>query len=135
MKTARSPEGKTSACEQGDCKSPAHFLGTDNPRYLRAIQALITRPVPREELDRVAGCSNGPALIAELRALGLPAPECLPCHRVPCFDRDGEEVRRGVYSLTPLGRRRITEWKRKRATSKTANLRATDKQEPEGADE
>ena len=130
MKNARPPEGKTSAPEHGDCKSPAHFLGTDNPRYLRALQALITRPVPREELDRVAGCSNGPALIAELRALGLPAPECLPCHRVPCFDRDGLEVKRGVYTLTPLGHRRVNEWKRRRAASKGAN----DKQTPEGTD-
>lgn len=115
MTTPASPEGKTSAREQGDSKSPAAFVGTDNPRYLRALQALLTRPVPREQLDSVAGCSNGPALIAELRALGLPSPECLPCDRVPCFDRDGEEVRRGVYSLTPTGRRRVNEWKRRRA--------------------
>ena len=115
MKTPASPERKTSAPEPGDSKSSAAFLGTENPRYLRALQALITRPVPREELDRVVGCSNGPALIAELRALGLPAPDCLPCHRVPCFDRDGEEVQRGVYTLTPLGRRRVNDWKRKRA--------------------
>lgn len=114
MKNARPPEGKTSAREQGDSKAAASFLGTDNPRHLRAIQALLTRPVPREQVDRVAGCSNGPALIAELRALGLPAPECLPCERVPCFDRDGEEVRRGVYSLTPTGRRRVHAWMRQR---------------------
>jgi hypothetical protein len=116
MKNARPTEGKTSAREQGDSKATATFLGTDNPRYLRALQALLTRPIPREQLDRVAGCSNGPSLIAELRALGLPAPECLPCERVPCFDRDGEEVRRGVYSLTPVGRRRVHAWMRKRAT-------------------
>lgn len=114
MKDARHPEGLTSAREQGDSNSPASFLGTDNPRYLRALQALLTRPVPREHLDRVAGCSNGPALIAELRALGLPAKDCLPCDRVPCFDRDGEEVRRGVYSLTPTGRRRVQAWMRQR---------------------
>lgn len=115
MKNARPSNAKTSAPKQGDSKAPASFCGTDNPRYLRALQALLTRPVPREHLDRVAGCSNGPALIAELRALGLPAKDCLPCDRVPCFDRDGEEVRRGVYSLTPAGRRRVQAWMRKRA--------------------
>lgn len=99
---------------QSKHNASASFCGTDNPRYLRALQALLTRPVPREHLDRVAGCSNGPALIAELRALGLPADDCLPCDRVPCFDRDGEEVRRGVYSLTPAGRRRVWDWMRKR---------------------
>lgn len=28
------------------------FSGTDNPRHLRAIQALMTRPQRREHLDR-----------------------------------------------------------------------------------
>ena len=54
------------------------FNGTDNPRYLRAIHALLVRPVPREQLDRVAGCSNGPALVAALRDLGL-GKDGLPC--------------------------------------------------------
>ena len=78
----------------------AKFSGTDNPRHLRAIEALRTRPMPREELDRRAGCSNAPELIAELRRRGL---DC-PCERVECYDRDGLKVRRGVYHLTPRDR-------------------------------
>ena len=63
MKSARPTNGKTSAPKQGDSKSSAAVLGTDTLRHLRVIQAVTVRPVPREELDRVAGCSNGPALV------------------------------------------------------------------------
>ena len=114
MKHARHPEGLTSAREQGDSKSRAAFLGTDNPRYLRILAALLARSRSREEIDRIAGASNGPDAIAALRALGLPTPDCLVCERTPCFDRDGQEVRRGVYALTPAGRRRLQAWMRKR---------------------
>lgn len=72
--------------------TPVKFSGTDNPRFLRAIHALLVRPIPREQLDRVAGCSNGPALIAELRDLGL-GKDGLPCTMVPDRDRDGFEIR------------------------------------------
>jgi hypothetical protein len=92
----------------------ASFCGTENPRHLRILAALLARARTREDIDRIAGASNGPAAIAELRALGLPKPACLPCERTPCFDRDGREVRRGVYWLTPAGRRRVQAWMRRR---------------------
>ncbi len=92
----------------------ASFCGTDNPRYQRVLAALMTRARSREEVDRIAGASNGPAAIAELRALGLPKPDYLACERTPCFDRDGKEVFRGIYWLTPAGRRRVLAWMRKR---------------------
>ena len=114
MKNARPPEGKTSARDHGDSKSPASFLGTDNPRYLRLLAALLARARAREDVDRIAGASNGPAAIAELRALGLPKPDYLACERTPCYDRDGQEVQRGIYWLTPAGRRRVQAWMRKR---------------------
>jgi hypothetical protein len=89
------------------------FAGTDNPRFLRAIHALLVSPLPREHLDRVAGCSNGPALIAELRALGL-GKGGLPCTMVPDRDRDGFPIFRGVYHLTTAGRRAVNSWLRTR---------------------
>jgi hypothetical protein len=110
MKNARPAEAKTSAREQGDSKASAAFLGTENPRHLRAIHALLRRPMPREQLDREAGASNGPALVAELRGRGLD----LPCARVPCLDRDGREVRRGIYHLTRRDRICIARWQSKR---------------------
>ncbi len=93
---------------------PGSFCGTTNPRHLRILAALLTRARSREDIDRIAGASNGPAAIAELRALGLPKAACLPCERTPCYDRDGQEVRRGIYCLTPAGRRRVQAWMRRR---------------------
>jgi hypothetical protein len=85
---------------------PSRFLGTQNPRHLRAILALMRRPQTREEIDREAGCSNGPALVQELRSLGLEA----PCTRIRCLDRDGREVRRGIYSVTARDRTALHRW-------------------------
>ena len=114
MKNGRPPEGKTTAREHGDSKGPASFLGTDNPRHLRVIQAATVRPIPREELDRVAGCSNGPALVADLRDLGLD----MPCTRTKKLDRDLFACWPGVYHLTERDRRKLNAWKRRRITSR-----------------
>lgn len=95
-----------------DSTSPLKFAGTGNPRYLRAIHALLVRALPREQLDRVAGCSNGPDLILAIRNLGL-GKAGLPCTMIPDFDRDGFPIRRGVYHLTEVGRRAIRAWLRK----------------------
>jgi hypothetical protein len=78
-------------------------FNTANPRHLRVLVALIRRSMTREHVDTEAGASNGPALIAELRHRGL----SIPCDRIPTFDRDGREVKRGVYHATKLDRRKI----------------------------
>lgn len=82
------------------------FQGTNNPRHLRVIHALLSRPMPREHLDQTAGCANGPELVAELRRRGLE----VPCVRVPDLDRDGLPIRRGVYHLTRRDCRAISKW-------------------------
>ena len=111
MKNARTAEANTSAHEQGNSNSTALFCGTENPRHLRAIHALLRRPMPREQLDREAGASNGPALVSELRGRGLD----VPCSRVACLDRDGREVKRGIYNFTQRDRIRIARWLARRA--------------------
>ena len=78
------------------------------------IQAATVRPIPREELDRVAGCSNGPALVADLRDLGLD----MPCTRTKKLDRDLFACWPGVYHLTERDRRKLNAWKRRRITSR-----------------
>ena len=85
-----------------------HFY---NPRHLRVIQAVSVRPIPREQLDTVAGCSNGPDLVAELRRRGLD----MPCTRTKKRDRDFFDTWPGVYHLTQQDRRRLDAWKRRRA--------------------
>ena len=114
MKTPATPEGVTSAAGRGNHKPFASFLGTKNPRHLRVIQAATVRPIPREELDRVAGCSNGPDLVAELRRRGL----AMPCTRTKKIDRDMFECFPGVYHFTQSDRRKLTAWKRDRAAAR-----------------
>lgn len=82
------------------------FTGTDNPRQLRVIPALMARPRRREDIDDIAGCSNGPDLIAALRSQGLE----VPCERIRFIDRDGCVCRPGVYSFTSKDRRLIWAW-------------------------
>ena len=88
------------------------FAGTDNPRHLRALHALLIRPRTREELDRITGASNGPELMAELRRKGL----CIPCQRTPGTDRDGRAIKFGTYWLTEADRRALNVWMRARGT-------------------
>jgi hypothetical protein len=88
----------------------AQFSGTDNPRHLRVIHALMLRARRREEIDGIAGASNGPELVAELRRRGLRA----KCSRTPGIDQDGRPVKFGVYSLDDGDRRAINAWLRAR---------------------
>ena len=67
--------------------------------------------MPREELDSIAVCSNGPDLIATLCAKGLN----VLCPKVPYIDPDGTEVLRGVYHLSNADCRKIVPWLRNRA--------------------
>lgn len=109
MKKAQLPliaELSLRGTEEFTGKSARKFIGTTNPRQLRVLAALERNSLPREQLDRVAGSSNGPEVIACLRRRGLE----LPCYRVPCIDRDGRIVRPGVYALTPTDKRKIQKW-------------------------
>lgn len=88
--------------------APARFSGTANPRQLRVIHSLLIRPRKREEIDHIAGASNGPELVAELRRRGLRA----KCRRTPGIDRDGRPVKFGVYEFDDDDRRAINAWLR-----------------------
>jgi hypothetical protein len=90
--------------------SSAQFSGTTNPRHLRVIHSLMIRARRREEIDRIAGASNGPELIAELRRRGLRA----TCHRTPGIDRDGQPIKFGIYCFDEHDRRAIATWLRLR---------------------
>ena len=106
MKNARPQKSGTSAAAKR-----AHFNPTDlSNRHRRIAHALLVRSRTREQIDAAAGASNGPDEVFRLRALGLE----IPCVRVPCIDRDGKEVQRGVYSFTAADRRKVNTWLSKR---------------------
>ena len=110
MKTPPNQTALESASGDANSNTKSKFAGTDNPRHLRAITALMTRPQRREHLDAVAGCSNAPELLAELRRRGLD----VPCERVPDFDRDGRPIKRGVYHFLKSDRHKLNKWLRLR---------------------
>ncbi|WP_414041392.1 hypothetical protein ACJU26_04805 [Acidithiobacillus sp. M4-SHS-6] len=85
-------------------RQPGKFDGPHNERERRALQALLRRHITREELDAVAGASNGPELTNRLRERGLE----LPCYRLGTFDRDGLWVWRGLYALTQKDRVQVS---------------------------
>jgi len=93
-----------------DSTPTAHFSGTNNPRHLRVLHSLMTRPRRREEIDHIAGASNGPDLIAELRRRGQ-GRQLPPGTGI---DRDGNPVRFGVYALDDADRCAINAWLRLR---------------------
>ena len=85
----------------------APFLGTDNPRQLRALYELMNHDfVSRVALGHRAGCINTPDLVDQLRKRNLQ----IPCVKVPVKDRDGRTCRVGEYYLTPLDRMLIEQW-------------------------
>ncbi len=106
LDAANDQPAKTHAVDNTDSIRAARFTGTDNPRHLRTIQALMTRPITREHIDQIAGCSNGPELIAELRRRGLE----VPCARTKKKDRDLFDCWPGVYHFTQADRRRVLAW-------------------------
>jgi len=65
------------------------------PRQQRVINALRLKPCWREEVDRIAGASNSPQVISELRRRGF----VIPCILVTKIDRDGKPCRPGRYYL------------------------------------
>jgi hypothetical protein len=71
------------------------------PRRRRLLLALLAGQRTREEIDRIAGASNGPDEILNLRqqfALSI------PCQRQKSRDRDGHPVQVGIYRLTDADR-------------------------------
>jgi hypothetical protein len=74
---------------------------TITPRHRRILLALLVRQQTREEIDRIAGASNGPDEVQRIRqkfALSI------PCQRQKSRDRDGHPVQVGIYRLTDADR-------------------------------
>ena len=81
--------------------------GDTHPREARLIRALLQGPLMREEVDRIAGVSNGPDLVMNVRnSIGLK----IDCERLSFIDRDGRRCRPGRYSLEPQSRETAMRW-------------------------
>lgn len=83
---------------------------TMTPRQARAIDALssTTGWLWREQIDRIAGASNGPEIIRQLRCK-LTGYDGIEMEQVEITDRDGRPAKPGRYRLTDMGRQRLAE--------------------------
>lgn len=105
---------------ESSAPSNRNFAGTDNQGHLRALAVLRHRSASREELDGIAGCANGPALVAALRARGL----TIPCTHFAMLDHDDKLCRHGSYTLTADDHRKINAWIAKRDKKSAASTLA-----------
>ncbi len=83
---------------------------TMTPRQARVIHALSNTAgwLWREQIDRIAGASNGPEVIRQLRCK-LTGYEGIAMEQVDVTDRDGRHAKPGRYRLTEAGRLRLAE--------------------------
>lgn len=73
------------------------------PRKRRVLEALLNGAVWREQLDRIAGASNSPQLVSELRRMGL----VIECDQRLKIDRDGRPCYPGIYLLRSCSVERV----------------------------
>ena len=89
--------GGEAASENTD-KTDSRPASIKSQRQIRALRALLAGPMRREHLDRAAGASNSPDVVASLRQRGIR----IACDTSqPFTDRDGRQTFPGVYSLHP----------------------------------
>lgn len=101
MKTPAATEITTSAPIKRDYSKKL----TD--RQQRTLEALLRQDeIWREDIDRIAGASNGPMVIQQLRRMGLD----IACRLVTCTDRDGNPCRPGKYRLESMSRQRAMDF-------------------------
>ena len=84
------------------------FIGTTNPKRIRALLALVYRDwVSREDLDRLIGASNSPDAIMQLRRkYGLD----IIMREVQAINRDGRHCWYGEYQLAYDDKVMVREW-------------------------
>lgn len=78
------------------------------PRQMRVIRALSSTNgwIWREQIDRIAGASNGPAVIQQLRCK-FTGYDGIAMELVDVADCDGRPAKPGRYRLTDAGRQRL----------------------------
>lgn len=78
------------------------------PRQSRLLDELMSASgwISRENVDRIAGASNGPQIVMELRRK-LTGHDGLDMRKTVATDRDGKTCQPGRYRLNELGRQRV----------------------------
>jgi len=92
------------------------FTGAICAAALRVLNRLLQGPLTREEVDAIAGWSNGPELMRSLKNRGL----VWVCERIQTLNRYGRVTRRGLYHITDVGRAQVRRWMLERAQAAAA---------------
>lgn len=79
------------------------------PRQMRVAKALADTNdwISREAIDGIAGASNGPEIVRQLRSRW--GYDAIEMQRVSVLDCDGLSVQAGRYRLSLAGRHRLAE--------------------------
>ncbi len=106
MKTPGPTKAEPSAPNSANSTVEDQKLAGLTPRQIRVLEALLqTRYwVSRESVDRIAGASNGPQVVLELRRK-VTGHDGIKMERTEATDRDGKSCRPGRYQLTSKGRK------------------------------
>lgn len=108
MKNARPhTNAEPSALDSVDSTVTPPKPGTLTPRQSRVIDALLKAEdwISRESVDRIAGASNGPQIVLELRHK-VTGRDGIEMRKVTVTDRDGRPCKPGRYRLSEAGRER-----------------------------
>jgi hypothetical protein len=110
MKTAQLPliaeldvelaKDSTSFCATRKFSAPTSLA------YSLMLLALLSGPLPLEQLQLMADVHDADALLVTLRQLGLE----VPCHQVPEMEDDGHVRCRAVCALSKADTRRVNRW-------------------------
>lgn len=110
--TKAEPSAPNSANSTAEDKKNARLT----PRQSRLLEALMASQgwTSREKVDGIAGASNGPQVILELRRK-VTGYDGIEMQKADATDRDGKACKPGRYRLSTQGRQRAAEWLGKEA--------------------
>jgi hypothetical protein len=105
--TKAEPSAPNSANSTADTSRNARLT----PRQSRLLVALLQANdwITRENVDRIAGASNGPQIVLEVRRK-VTGYDGIEMQKADATDRDGKACKPGRYRLSTQGRQRAAEW-------------------------
>ena len=85
------------ATREAENTTPPRNHDSLSPRLVRLLTALLRSPVWRIDADKIAGTTNAPHYVQELR--DIMGYEAIDTERVPVVNRDGNTSHVGKYHL------------------------------------
>lgn len=111
MKTPGPTKAEPSAPNSANSTADNGRSARLTPRQSRLLEALLQASdwISRESVDRIAGASNGPQIVLEVRRK-VTGHDGIEMRKADATDRDGKACKPGRYRLSTQGRQRAMEW-------------------------